>query len=75
MSASHMARADDRYPVATPQAILEQLKVSDAGRGDQLAAVADAAYGGRLSLGALRVMRTTGFLPYDVTRPEAEPEE
>jgi hypothetical protein len=52
--------------------VLDSLEVSGAERRVQAEAVAEAAYGGRLPLGALQVMRAAGFLPYDVNRPEEE---
>jgi hypothetical protein len=70
-----MKRVRDRYPVPTAQTILEHLNVAGASREAQLAAVAEAAYGGRLSLGALQAMRAISFLPYDTGRAEVEPAE
>jgi hypothetical protein len=59
-------------PAPTVRSVLDSLNVSGAGRRAQVEAVAEAAYAGRLSLDALRVMRAAGFLPYDVDRPEEE---
>jgi hypothetical protein len=59
-----------RPPVPTVGSVLDSLEVSDAARRAQMEAVAEAAYAGRLSIDALRVMRAAGFLPYDVDRPE-----
>ena len=59
-------------PAPTVRSVLDSLDVSGAERRVQAEAVAEAAYGGRLSLAALQVMRGAGFLPYDVNRPEEE---
>jgi hypothetical protein len=56
-------------PAHTVQTVLEMLGVAHEPRRAQVATVAEAAYAGRLSLDALRVMRQAGFLPYNDERP------
>lgn len=61
-------------PAPTVQSVLDGLAVSSAPARVQLKAVAEAAYAGRLSLAALKLMKAGGFLPYDVERTDAEHE-
>ena len=56
-------------PAPSVEQVLGRLGVANADRSAQSAAVADAAYGGRLSLPQLREMRRAGFIPHDVQAP------
>ena len=57
-------------PDRTIDQVLERLGLSDASRADQRQAVGELAYGGRLPLAWLRVLRQADFLPYDEHRPD-----
>ena len=57
-------------PDLTLDQILERLGLGAAPRAEQGRAVGELAYGGRLPLAWLTVLRRAGFLPYDASRPE-----
>jgi hypothetical protein len=50
--------------------VLERLGLTGAPPADQRRAVGELAYGGRLPLAWLKVLRQADFLPYDENRPE-----
>ena len=50
--------------------IMERLGVAGATRAEQRATVGRLAYGGRLPLAWLRVLRQADFLPYDEHHPD-----
>jgi hypothetical protein len=72
MGATEQSAAGGRAapPAPTLDGILERLGVAGAPGADQRRAVAERAYGGRLTLAELQVLRRAGFLPYDVTRDD-----
>ncbi len=57
-------------PDLTLDQVLERLALAGAPPADQRRAVGALAYGGRLPLQWLTVLRRAGFLPYDDSRPE-----
>ena len=57
-------------PALTLDQVLERLGLAGAARPEQRRAVGELAYGGRLPLAWLTVLRRAGFLPYDASRPE-----
>jgi hypothetical protein len=57
-------------PDATLDQVLDRLGLAGAKPADQRRAVGELAYGGRLPLAWLKVLRQADFLPYDENRPE-----
>ena len=57
-------------PDPTLDQVLERLGLAGAPQADQRRVVGELAYGGRLPLADLKVLRQADFLPYDVNRPE-----
>ena len=57
-------------PDLTLDQVLERLGLAKAPRADQRRAVGELAYGGRLPLAWLPVLRKADFLPYDENHPE-----
>jgi hypothetical protein len=65
----HGSRADGvAPPQLTPPEILGRLGLAGAPPREQRRTVAELAFGGRLPLGWLTVMRQAGWLPYDVDK-------
>jgi hypothetical protein len=50
--------------------VLDRLGLAGAKPAEQRRAVGELAYGGRLPLAWLKVLRQADFLPYDANRPE-----
>ena len=57
-------------PDPTLDQILDRLGLSQANRAEQRNVVGGLAYGGRLPLAWLRVLRQAEFLPYDEHHPD-----
>jgi hypothetical protein len=57
-------------PDLTLDQILDRLGLSEASRAEQRRVVGERAYGGRLPLAWLPVLRQADFLPYDEHRPD-----
>jgi hypothetical protein len=57
-------------PDLTLDQILARLGLSGASRAEQRRAVGERAYGGRLPLAWLKVLRQAEFLPYNENRPD-----
>jgi hypothetical protein len=57
-------------PEATLDQVLDRLGLAGAAPAEQRRAVGELAYGGRLPLAWLKVLRQADFLPYDENRPE-----
>jgi hypothetical protein len=57
-------------PDLTLDQVLERLGLAEAPRPDQRRAVGELAYGGRLPLAWLAVLRRADFLPYNSSRPD-----
>ena len=64
------ARRPAAPPDQTLDQVLERLGLAGATPAAQRRAVGELAYGGRLPVTWLRVLRQADFLPYDENRPE-----
>ena len=63
-----MIRSPEGPADLTPDQVLDRLGLAGAPEAERRRAIAELAYGGRIRLPWLKVLRQAGYLPHDVTR-------